>query len=212
MPALPTQLSARPIDGIHQLPCPACGDTTLSVERHEMWTPRGGYFCTDGDTIFGVWERLSEAQRQPSTFRLDLSVGQCPHCWARHFTVGTNLIHSAAQEDSEEHRQLVEHLYGCVEPQGQENFICEISEPIEGLPRQWLLEETWTPQGPMHEHTFGPFALGNPSEVEGPCGVSACSGSGGGAWKFGGDLLVAMWDSLRAFNRAGYVRRQIKAA
>jgi len=64
---------------------------------------------------------------------------------------------------------------------------------------RWILTRFDTPQGPMIEHDFGPFA-DTYGDWIGPYGVASCIE--GGPWSFARAFLLERWDELRALPKA----------
>lgn len=196
-----SSVRVAPITGRHPLKCPYCGDVRSNVTT----SGTEGSYLYDGDTVFGVWQRLTDEQRNSGPFDYGLMVGRCPSCDSRYFVIQASFANSMSRENEGEFDHLTECLRYNLPIEHRHNLLCALTAPIPGVPDRWYVEEQWDERYEtiLHFHVFGPFPLDNPDEVEGPNGVSACSGSDDGPWEYGRNLLLNTWDVLRAFNRQG---------
>jgi hypothetical protein len=178
----------------HSSSCPWCGHALLRTLPHGFDVPGRKTWLRDGDTILGVWESLTEEQKNRNAYDFHLFVGDCPSCKKDYYTIETGFIDA---EKTEELDEFLNHNVPGMEDLVS-NFLCTLVDGQEGLPRQWTMEEYRTPEGPMHKHMFGPFRLDSPEEIIHPeYGVMACTGGEADPWKHGGFLILALFDDLR---------------
>ena len=67
----------------------------------------------DGDTIFGLWQRLSEAQRTPRTFDYSGGHGTCQAYQQRYAIFGAQFINAPQQS-----RETDDYLHGTYQFRG----------------------------------------------------------------------------------------------
>jgi len=180
-----------PLVSTHTLACPSCGKPVYLAHSDRSEVPGGGAWLRDGDTVGGLYQMLSDAQRNPSAFHYELMVGGCRSCGEDYYVTLISLM-DAAYEDVEAYLSFNKAL-------GPErNFLCAMQAPTDGVPSQWLLHEYSTQSGLMHHHVFGPWALKDSEGVIGINGVSSCGvGVTAAAWVHARNLLHAAWDALR---------------
>lgn len=179
-------ISKLPILKSHALACPSCGKPVYVAHPTDTEVPGGGTWLRDGDTIGGLWNMLSEAQKKPSAFAYELMVGGCRSCGKDYYVALASFM-----DGDEEAAQ--DYLRFNVELGPVRNYLCSLPTT------QWLLSEYETPIGVMHHHTFGPWALKSADGVIGRYGVSSCGNwAVAEPWEHARGLLFATWDDLRA--------------
>ncbi len=175
--------------------CPCCGAEILRVATHEVEVVGEGYWLHDGDTIFGLLQRLSDEQRAKG-YDYDVLVGRRPCCGRNYFVVQALFVDAVVEEGSEfEYR----YLHQNDDPGPETNFVAHYDGPfvLNGAPKEWRVRQHDTPLGVLHCHMFGPFVLKDDSII-GEYGVAACIGGGHeNPFQFGSDLLFGLWDDLR---------------
>jgi hypothetical protein len=176
------------------LNCPCCGRAVLIALPEKSEVPGGGTWLQDGDTIPGLWDQLTDAQKAPSSFDYELMIGTCPGCQQQYYAVLCNWMQG-------DYAELEDYLLRNVPLNEERNYVCVNEVDMDGVPRQWLMQEYRTEKGPMQEHWFGPFKLDDDEGVVGPFGVSACSAGDNDAWKHASKVLMALWDDLRAHSQ-----------
>jgi hypothetical protein len=158
--------------------CPHCGDAlyTLYGDRQEMAFD-GGYLYHGGDTV-SIYHDLAETTGYG--WAEHLAVGWCPWCDGRIFRIAVCLMDVEPDENTEEvfFRSNGDRGVG-------RNFAATRGSD------SWILTRFDTPQGPMVEHEFGPFA-----DTYGDWRVS------GGPWDFARKFLLERWEELRAMPKA----------
>ena len=161
-------------DEIAYKKCPHCG-----VEA------TGEYLFDDGDTIPGLWHKLSEAQKQPTGFDYTLMVGQQRCCNKPYYGILATFID--ADVPQEYLIQLAVKDTKC--------YHAKYTGSNPAIPKTWLVERLLTEYGPAYVHTFGLFRLAA-GELVGPTGVSCCRPSP--VWGHASEILYTLWDDLRA--------------
>lgn len=178
-------------DAIDSL-CPSCGHVLLRTLPHGFDVPGRKTWLSDGDTILGVWKSLTKEQKKRNAYDFHLFVGDCPSCKQDYYTIQAIFI------NAEKTDELDDFLNHNVPMDLVSNSLCTLVERQEGLPKQWIMEEYRTPEGPMHDHMFGPFRLDSPEEIIHPeYGVMACTGGEADPWKHGESLILSLFDDLR---------------
>lgn len=184
------KLKRRNLDSTHALFCPTCRSEVLRVHPTAIEVPYAKTWLNDGDTVQGLYALLSAEQASPSGFMPMLMVGQCPIC-REHYSVVTVTLMRAEWDDVDDfllHNRDVGPMT---------NALCGPERLVTGVPTFWLLHEYQTQSGLMHEHVFGPWRLGDTSDVVGPFGVSGCGAHGAGPWQDAARLLYTVWNGLR---------------
>lgn len=190
-------ISRKAIISKHTLTCPTCSEAVFVAHAARSEVPNRRYWLSDGDTVGGVFQALTNQQRSADAFSYELLVGACPSCESQYYVVETSFM--PAHPDAEEY------LHFNMPLDIEKNYICSMQIAVEGVPSTWLQQEYSTPIGVMLHHVFGPYKLLNSDSVVGPNGVSSCGGGGLGdsnPWNFARNLLLAAWDSLRTTNVA----------
>lgn len=184
------KLNRQNLEDTHALLCPVCRSEVLRVHPTAIEVPYAKTWLNDGDTIQDLYEMLNAEQASPSGFMPMLMVGQCPICREHYSVVTVTLMRAewAEVDDFLLHNRAVGPMT---------NALCRPAQPVVGVPASWLLHEYQTQSGVMHEHVFGPWRLGDISEVAGPYGVSSCGAQDEGPWRDAATLLHTVWDGLR---------------
>ena len=180
------KIDKQPLDCAHHLLCPSCGKPVYVAHPDKGEVPGGGTWLRDGDTIGGLYQMLSEAQKSPSAFDYELMVGGCRACGADYYVALASFMN--ASYNDVEHYLLFNTKLG-----SERNFICSLLDAVDGVPSQWLMHEYSTPKGLMHHHVFGPWALESPEGVIGNYGVSACGGAVADPLVHARGLLFTIW-------------------
>lgn len=191
MPEMKVDL--REIYGAHHLCCPSCGKPVFTAFATASRVPGGGCWLRDGDTVGGLFHRLTPEQKTPSAFDYELLVGGCRACGSDYYVFQTKFINA-------DREGLIDYLLENVLLGHEHNFIVSASRAVDGVPEQWLMHEHQTPGGPMHSHVFGPFRLVDVEGVIGPYGVACCMGAEAAPWHHARTVLLATWNALRALN------------
>jgi len=201
MTTTPT-IHVQPITGeaTHTINCPCCGNLRLIVHddhiEDAMKVTGKEHFIEDGDTVQGIWSRLSKEQQKREMYSACLEVGTCPQCKGRHFIIEMALVDSFARDGTTEYDDYFQCLLGNVDLRQGGHAVCTLDQPIDGVPGSWLMFENFTDDNkPIQQHWFGPFRLDRPDDVEGSNGV-AYHGGDAEPWIFGRDLVVKAWDPL----------------
>lgn len=195
----------------HTLVCPSCSKPIYVAHPDSSEVPGGGTWLRDGDSVGGLWQMLSDVQKTPSAFACELMVGGCRACGTDYY-VATASFMDGSLEKAEDY------LYFNTKLGSELNYLCrglipESHSPVESpatetvMPIEWLLHEYSTPIGLMHHHIFGPWALKDADGVVGEYGVSSggcgCkNGSVAEPWVHARNLLLTMWDDLRALRHS----------
>lgn len=173
--------------------CPGCGHVLLRTFRAgDPEVPGRKTWLSDGDTIPGILESLSKEQEERNAFDFHLFVGNCPSCGEDYYVVHAVFI------DAEKTDELDDFLNFNVPMDKSSNFVCTLVNSTKGLPKQWIMGEYRTPEGPMHDHMFGPFRLDSPEKIIHPeWGVMACMEGVADPWKHGKTLVLSLFDDLK---------------
>ena len=153
----------------------------------------------DGDTIPGLWERLSAVQKTPYGFDYSLYVGYQPCCGKNYYIVEAMFVNAkiSPNDDFDETiRWCNKNIEGAVEDNVRYRT-AQYSGHNPRFPKSWNVKEVQTEHGIAHHHTFGPFKLLDRSLI-GNHGVACCQSGGRVTWAFASDLLYELWDDLRA--------------
>ncbi len=164
--------------------CPFCGEPRLIVLANETKVHGGGMWLQDGDTVFGVYTKLTTEQRYPDGFTYELLVGECPFCNNGYYVVQLNMMNAANDEVDD----IIRWNREC---KLEQNFICL---QLSGV--QWVVSKFYTEKGTMLSHTFGPFRLDDHSNVKTIYGVTACKGKSE-PWVNAQNILLNAWDTAR---------------
>jgi hypothetical protein len=176
--------------------CPSCGALLLHVYSDRCEVPNRRTWLSDGDTIFGFHQRLSEAGKLSPDIGIDyeLLIGHCPICTSDYFVVDALLVAAPVEFESD----YADVYFRGNGDRGQETNLIVLRELSGEVKPIWWASRFETPLGPLLHHCFGPFPLQDKSMVSGPWGVMACSASPGekSPWTFASDLLFSIWDEL----------------
>jgi hypothetical protein len=172
--------------------CPSCSTPLLVSTPNHSKVPDGGYIIDDGDSIFGVWQGLSEAERARA-WDAAFSAGACRSCGTRYYFA--NLGFSEAERSD----LVQEYLYQNMDPSPETNFVCSAADGPADLPAEWLMHQWQTEIGIVQHHYLGPWILERPEEVETEYGITACrpSESGDTHWHHVSRMALAAWPELR---------------
>lgn len=190
---MPPEIQTTRLTSTHPLNCPACNKPLLLVHPESTEVPDRETWLQDGDAIPVLFGQLSEQQKTPEGFDYLLMVGTCAYCGEDYYAILANFLNASGEE-------ALEYVHFNEPLEQERNFLCRLSEPVERVPENWILQEYATPVGPMHAYTFGPWRLEDPGSVKGPWGVMACryQSREDSPWEYGRWLLHTLWDALRA--------------
>ncbi len=186
------RIRSAPVTDSHALVCPWCKKLVLLIYPDRSEVPGGGFWLRDGDTIYGLYNQLTEVQTTPNAFADMLMVGGCRHCGNDYYVIQATFM-NAKRDDAEPY------LYFNTDLGSERNYVCSPVTRIENVPNPWVMQEYNTPHGLMQHHIFGPWVLDDPAGVIGPYGVSSCGGQAD-PWDHGRALLLTLWDNLRALH------------
>jgi hypothetical protein len=181
-------IEAEPIGEIeHNVVCPHCRADLFHVSPVGQRATFPGFLYEDGDTI-PIFSHLSEEQHKGFGWTTQLYSGTCPFCASRLIAIEAAFMDVEPDIDTED---VFFHRNG---DRGEgANFLAK-----RGIDR-WIVTRFDTPQGPMVEHSFGPF-IDNYGEWVGPNSVASCAE--GGPWQFATTFLLDRWDELRVFPKS----------
>jgi len=200
-------IEARKIEGTHLIKCPSCNQPLLELTSDTLKVAAGGCWIDDGDTIQSVTKHLTDEQANPNAFWPMLDVGNgCTHCGESYFTPRLAMLPCNLDTEFLVQDYLLENISL---PEGAITFWLCTSSQAE-TPHDWLMTVTKTPFGVMHDHYLGIYHLQDLSEVSGKYGVSSCGLKESDSWTFASELIVRMWDDLRALNV--HANREIRLA
>lgn len=213
--------SIRPVEN-HQYNCPYCHKMLqtwhINGSGKEVGSPSGP-LATDGDTVWGVTEAVKWTETDPCDWGLELA-RSCLYCKEKGFFVTANFMSRKYSGEEYESR-----LSFCTEPGRPEYFKVNLNElemkringmtfdarsnhQPEFLVPHWpdvefsggcwhFTEYKSETLPPMQAHRIGPFQIRDIDNIQGPYGVSVCTGAGT-EWDYAKDLLVSLfpyfWD------------------
>lgn len=190
----------------HKLNCPNCGQPRLVAKPKSVNVPGGGYFLSDGDTIFGLYQKLVDAGFEKAidviapnawdtvNYDYDLLVGECPFCGEEYFVLQVSMIDDAVEVD----REFVESYFRENAPvPPPTNFVATLAE--QNL--QWLVHRHDTSKGVSLTHVIGPFGLEGKT-MKGPYGVSACASGDLDTWRAAREFVFGLWPHLKTLARS----------
>lgn len=177
--------------------CPSCSNVLLAVTPGDHRAPDGGYVIEDGDSIYGVWEGLDEAERSRS-WDAALSVGTCRKCSERYFFANIAFVEADRSD------RVQEHLYQNLPTGPETNFECSIVDDEGRNPRSWIMNEWDSAVGTIHHHWLGPWKRDDHRGVEREWGVTARRSPYGNILDSGAAASAALsiWKQLRDLNAA----------
>lgn len=183
----------------HHLNCPKCNQPVFTVYPDHEEVPGGGYWLTDGDTVDGVWDKLTEIQKIGVASDYELLIGNCYECGNDYYVVTLGFC---ASEDDIAYAML----YNNIAPLSVKNFVSSSKEGY-GFPvKEWYTQQCETSVGPVFQHYFGPFHLDGKSSVSGAYGVTMHkANSKSPPWAHSANIILSFWDDLKHL-------AQIKAA
>lgn len=171
--------------------CPHCGQQLLELTQGCARVVAGGTWLDDGDCVPGVVDQLPGGYGHGND--ACLMVGTCPGCRGHYWVAEATLL--AGSWD-----QLDAFLSG--EAPLDDEAPARFYAGSWGRSRWWMVEQE-TPDGPVHQHCFGPFALSAIDELRGPNGVAACGQRARApAWSQARELLLEVWPRLSAWHAA----------
>ena len=166
--------------------CPHCQRLLYLAHPTEVVYEAAGYL-SDGDTI-PIHDDLAPEQRDGFGWYATLDAGTCDACRKPLFEIAASFM------DVEPDEEVENRFFHRNADMGDEHhFIGR-----RGAER-WLVTRFDTPQGPMLEHAFGPFA-DNYGNWIGTAGVASCRN--GGPWEFAREFLLERWAELRSLPKA----------
>jgi hypothetical protein len=185
-------IEATPIVDEFFVRCPSCSNPLLAATPDQSKVPDGGYVIEDGDTIFAVWQGLSEAERARS-WDAALGVGTCRACTSRYYFANLGFTEAARSD------LAMEYLYQNLDPGPKTNFVCSAIGGPSDIPAKWLMYQWNTTIGIVQHHYLGPWILERPEEVETECGVTACRPIEGEEthWDHVAEVALSLWSELR---------------
>lgn len=86
-----------PLTTSHVLACPSCGKSVYIAHPFDIEIPGGGTWLRDGDTIGGLKDMLSEAQKTPDAFDCELMVGGCRACGEDYYVALASFMEGGAK-------------------------------------------------------------------------------------------------------------------
>ncbi|MDH1557057.1 hypothetical protein N5E86_21640 [Stutzerimonas stutzeri] len=190
-------IQLKKIEQDHLLKCPNCGHARLAATFNTLEVPGGGYFLSDGDTIFGLYEDLIEAglitkpkDGENHNFDYALLVGDCTSCESEYYALQVSMIDDSVVVDEE---FVHGYFYEARPIPASTNYVATLAEPD----MQWLVQRHDTNKGVCLTHMFGPFDLGGKT-MKGVFGVAACSSGDLDTWEQGRKFLFQLWPQLKA--------------
>ncbi|WIF74502.1 hypothetical protein QN092_21315 (plasmid) [Proteus vulgaris] len=147
--------------------CPSCGHPVFKT-MPVGWSKslKQGYIFSDGDTVGGVWQRLTEKQKKPNAFAYFLNSGHCMSCNESYFSIEFNFINY--------HEKCIKEIFNT--DVGQYLLMNkDVSEPknyvisqsvFNDIPNNWIMSVIETPYGKMYQHEIGLMSMSLFDECE----------------------------------------------
>lgn len=136
--------------------CPHCGEVILRTQP-TGWSrsPQNLTTFYDGDTLFGVWHKLTDEQKKPNAFAYFLNVGRCFSCLKPYSAIEFNFInHNDNSGEVIERTDVGSYLLLNEEMDEPENYVVSQSLCAD-IPADWVMSVFKTPYGNMYHHTIG---------------------------------------------------------
>lgn len=202
-------LTPLPSQGLKML-CPWCAASILIATETKIAAPDGGNVLDDVGMIYRLCHRLSEQQRTPHTFECYAGHGKCAACQRCYAIFGAQFINALQQCPTTD-----DYLHGTYSFLGLPRLQLARYR-FRGLPRlpfrthgvtsanlqcaapTWIVATADTPVGQLHEHWFGAFRADGGNQATCPSQSPPLRGID---FQVGVELLLPLWDALRAFNR-----------
>ncbi|TKK13635.1 hypothetical protein EcCFBP13530_22805 [Enterobacter cancerogenus] len=137
--------------------CPHCGEIVFKTQ------PRGWsksvqekyIFSIGGDTIGGVWHKLTDEQKSPNAFYYDFNLGCCRLCFESFFAIGFNFINYNDNSGNDiERTDVGSYLLFNEEMDKPVNYVVSQSVYAD-IPNNWIMSVAKTPYGNMYHHSIG---------------------------------------------------------
>ncbi|EAB3660487.1 hypothetical protein EGA70_14495 [Salmonella enterica] len=137
--------------------CPHCGGVVFKTQP-TGWSKsvQQKYIFSDGgDTIGGVWHKLTDEQKLPNAFHYAFNLGHCSLCPESFFAVEFNFInHNDESGNIIERTDVGSYLLLNEEMGEPDNYIVSQSVYAD-IPGNWVMSVFKTPYGNMYHHTIG---------------------------------------------------------
>lgn len=177
--------------------CPVCKHV-LVEHFHESNTYHvKNCVFLDGDTIFGLWQKLTIEQKDYQHSDYEFLVGRCDSCESSYYCVVLGFINSSDGESEQ-------YLFGNREMELKNNYICSKDNIT-----PWLVSVYDTPLGELHRHWLEFISIKNEDNIIGPNGVSACC-SEGSEWDDAALQVLKVFDDAMQLSLLG-VSQTLKA-
>lgn len=145
--------------------CPYCGNPVFKTPpigwRESI---KQEYIFLDGDTIGGVWQRLTDKQKTPNAFGYFCNTGRCVSCNESYFGIEFNFINYDENGiDEIFDTDVGQYLLLNKETLEPKNYV--VSQSVfNDIPHDWVMNVTKTPYGNMHIHTIGLMPISRMNE------------------------------------------------
>ncbi|NTF16936.1 hypothetical protein G6L37_00655 [Agrobacterium rubi] len=171
--------------------CPSCNNILLACTAHDSKVPDGGYLIQDGDSIYAVWQGLSEEERARS-WDAGLSVGTCRGCEEGYYFANVCL------SDAPKSRLVQEYLYQNLNMGPETNYVCSTGNETDGKV-DWLMNEWKTKIGLVQCHYLGPWRLPSMEDFMAEDDATACmtTGSVESEWDGAARATLSLWNEMR---------------
>ncbi len=137
--------------------CPHCGNIVFKTQP-TGWSKsvQQKYIFSDGgDTIGGVWHKLTDEQKLPNAFHYAFNLGHCSLCPESFFAIEFNFINY-----NDESGNIIERTdvgsYLLLNSEMNEPVNYVVSQSLyTDIPDSWVMSVFKTPYGNMYNHTIG---------------------------------------------------------
>lgn len=137
--------------------CPHCGEVVFKTQP-TGWSKsvqQKYIFSNGGDTIGGVWHKLTDEQKTPNAFHYAYNRGHCRSCFESFFAIEFNFInHNDESGYIIERTDVGSYLLLNSEMNEPVNYVVSQSLYTD-IPDSWVMSVFKTPYGIMYRHTIG---------------------------------------------------------
>lgn len=137
--------------------CPHCGEVVFKTQP-TGWSKsvqQKYIFSNGGDTIGGVWNKLTDEQKLPNAFHYAFNLGHCSLCPESFFAIEFNFInHNDGSGNIIERTDVGSYLLLNSEMDEPVNYVVSQSLYTD-IPDSWVMSVFKTPYGNMYNHTIG---------------------------------------------------------
>lgn len=181
----------------HNVICPSCDIPIATMEGENYSSSSGRPHIEDGDTIPGLWDRLSDQQKE-KMFDYALEIGHCHKCHGGFYFAACNMLSAPYAEDG-----IAAEIVRRNVPVQSERYLSLRAEGTSGY-----VSLSKSRLGTLACFNFGPYRLEAEAAVAvtGPYGVSICQSTGAEnePWKVAANIVLRFWNDMRQITDSNY--------